>query len=117
MRLNESNGFRVVCRNKNQRLSNKALADFLQEQTLALQQSKLGPNHPDTLNRMWGIAELLVKLDRGAEAVQMADEGIRRMNGNVVEPSFTGLMYLRMRHFENLRDAAGCRQTAEMWEK
>jgi hypothetical protein len=40
-----------------------------------------------------------------------------RAAGKVVEPSLLpAVMTLRLRHFEKRQDAAGCRQTAEMWE-
>jgi tetratricopeptide (TPR) repeat protein len=90
----------------------------LREQTLALRKAVLGPDHPDTLLSMWGVAAALVKLDRGVEAVPVIDECVRRAAGKEVHPSLLpGLLQLRLRHFEKGRDAAGCRQTAELWER
>jgi tetratricopeptide (TPR) repeat protein len=89
----------------------------LGEETLALRKSKLGPDHPDTLLSMWMVAESLVQLDRGAEAVPVIDECLYRAAGKGVHPRLhLRLMILRLRHFEKKKDAAGCRQTAEMWE-
>jgi tetratricopeptide (TPR) repeat protein len=89
----------------------------LYQETLALQKARLGPDHPDTLLSMWGVADSLVKLDRGAEALPVIDECVRRATGQVVDPRLLPcLMDLRLRHFEKARDAAGCRQTAAMWE-
>jgi serine/threonine protein kinase len=89
----------------------------LYEQTLALRMAKLGPDHPDTLRGMWGVADSLVQLGRGAEAVPVIDECVRRAAGKVVDPRLLpALLELRLRHFEKTRDAAGCRQTAAMWE-
>jgi hypothetical protein len=66
---------------------------------------------------MWGLACSLVKLDRGAEAVPVIDECVRRATGQPVHPNlFPVLLELRLRHFQKTGDAAGCRTTAEMWE-
>jgi serine/threonine protein kinase len=89
----------------------------LREEALALRHARLGPDHPDTLQSMWGVAESLAQLERGAEAVPVIDECVRRATGKVVEPDLLpGVTGIRLRHFEKARDAAGCRQTAEMWE-
>jgi hypothetical protein len=64
------------------------------------------------------VAASLVKLDRGAEAVPVIDECVTRAAGKVVDPRMIPtVMDLRLRHFEKAKDAAGCRATAEMWEK
>jgi serine/threonine protein kinase/tetratricopeptide (TPR) repeat protein len=90
----------------------------LREETLALQKAKLGPDHPSTLLSMWGVADTLIKLDRGAEAVPIIDECVQRGTGKVVDPRLLhGVIDLRLRHFERMKDPAGCRQTAEMWER
>jgi serine/threonine protein kinase/tetratricopeptide (TPR) repeat protein len=90
----------------------------LREETLALMKAKLGPDHPDTLLNMWMVAKNLVKLDRGAEALPIIDECVQRAAGKDVDPDlFSGVMDLRLRHFEKKKDAAGCRATAKMWEK
>jgi tetratricopeptide (TPR) repeat protein len=90
----------------------------LREETLALRKLRLGPDHPHTLRSMWVVAESLVKLDRGAEAVPIIDECVRRAAGKACcrADLLPGVMVVRLRHFEKSRDAAGCRQTAEMWE-
>jgi tetratricopeptide (TPR) repeat protein len=89
----------------------------LREQTLARMKARLGPNHPDTLRSMWVVAESLIALDRGAEAVPLLDTCVRRAAGKVVEPGLlVGVLNLRLRHFAKKKDAAGCRQTATMWE-
>jgi serine/threonine protein kinase len=89
----------------------------LYEQTLALQKARLGPDHPDTLWSMWGVAHNLVKLHRSAEALPVIDECARHAAGKVLRPRLlSGVMDLRLRHFENIGDATGCRQTAAMWE-
>ncbi len=46
------------------------------------------------------------------------DECVRRAAGKVVHPQLIPtVMDLRLRHFEKTADAAGCRATAELWEK
>jgi serine/threonine protein kinase len=90
----------------------------LYEETAALQKAKLGPDHRDTLGSMWGVAHNLIKLQRGAEAVPIIDECVRRAAAmSHARRLLASLIVLRLRHFENTRDAAGCRQTAEMWEQ
>jgi eukaryotic-like serine/threonine-protein kinase len=90
----------------------------LHEQTLALRKVKLGPDHPETLRSMGRVADSLVKLGRGVEAVPVIDECVQRGAGKVLNPRLLpGVMNLRLRHFEKIMDAAGCRQTAERWEK
>jgi tetratricopeptide (TPR) repeat protein len=92
-----------------------ALALF--EQTLARKKARLVPDHPSTLLSMGGVADSLFKLGRGAEAVPVIDECVRRAAGKVVNPQLLpGLMNLRLRHFEQVKDVAGCRQTAALWE-
>jgi serine/threonine protein kinase/tetratricopeptide (TPR) repeat protein len=90
----------------------------LYEETVALQKARLGPDHPDTLWSLWGVAHSLVSLDRGAEALPVIDEWVRRGATNPVAPRLLGsVMDLRLRHFQKAGDAAGCRQTAMMWEE
>src|SRR5207249_389236 len=90
----------------------------VREQTLALRQAKLGPDHPDTLQNMRAVVDSLVALNRGAEAVPIIDDCVRRATGRVIAPSLiTGLIELRLRHFEKAKDAGGCRASAELWEK
>jgi serine/threonine protein kinase/tetratricopeptide (TPR) repeat protein len=89
----------------------------LREETLDLHKAKLGPDHPRTLASMRVVAESLLALDRGAEAVPILDDCLRRAAGKTIHPCLlTGVMVLRLRCFEKAGDAAGCRQTAEMWE-
>jgi serine/threonine protein kinase/tetratricopeptide (TPR) repeat protein len=98
-------------------LGRHADALTLCEETLTLRKAKLGADHPDTLLSMGGVAECLVKLDRGAEAVPVIDDCVRRATGKVVHPSLIpGVMWLRLRYYEQIKDAAGCRRTAEMWD-
>jgi serine/threonine protein kinase/tetratricopeptide (TPR) repeat protein len=90
----------------------------LRQETLALRKVKIGPNHPATLLTMLLTAESLVKLDRGPEALPIIDECIRRANGRVVHPRLLATVTaLRAHHFAKMKDAAGCRETAEKWEQ
>jgi serine/threonine protein kinase/tetratricopeptide (TPR) repeat protein len=86
-------------------------------EALALHRAKLGPDHPATLFSMWGVAHTLVRLGRGAEAVPVIDECARHAPAAVGGPQLRRcLTHLRLRHFQKAGDAAGCRQTAAMWE-
>jgi serine/threonine protein kinase/tetratricopeptide (TPR) repeat protein len=90
----------------------------LHEETLALMKAKLGPDHPDTLLNMANLAQSLVNVDRGPEAMAVLDDCMRRAAGRVVDPRLIpAVLNLRLRYFQTTRDVAGCRQTAELWEK
>ena len=63
------------------------------------------------------LADSLIKLDRGTEAVTVIDDCLRRSAGEIVHPKLIpDIMDWRLRHFEKTSDAVGCRTTAEMWE-
>jgi tetratricopeptide (TPR) repeat protein len=89
----------------------------LHQNVLELRRSKLGPDHPDTLTSMRTVALFLVQLNRGAEALPLIDECAKHADRKDVEPTMIPLMGLRLQHFERVRDVAGCRETAELWEK
>ena len=87
------------------------------EETLALRRDTLGIDHPDTLTSLWSVAEDLIKLHRGAEAVPILDECLNRAVGKRVHRNFADVADFRLRYFQEAQDAAGCRTTAELWEK
>jgi serine/threonine protein kinase/tetratricopeptide (TPR) repeat protein len=90
----------------------------LHEETVALMKVKLGPDHPDTILNMANLAQSLVNIDRGPEGMALLDDCFRRAAGKVVDPRLLpAVLTLRLRYCRKTRDAAGCRQTAEMWEK
>jgi eukaryotic-like serine/threonine-protein kinase len=98
-------------------LGRHAEALKLHQETLALRKAKLGENHPDTLRSMEGVATSLMKLGRATEAVLIIDDCLRRTAGQVVASRLpVELIELRLRHFAKIKDATGCRATAEMWE-
>jgi hypothetical protein len=67
---------------------------------------------------MHAVAASMVKLDRGAEAIPILDECVRRATGKAVHPRLIEWsMDLRLHHFAKCKDAAGCRETAAMWDK
>jgi serine/threonine protein kinase/tetratricopeptide (TPR) repeat protein len=87
------------------------------EQTLSLQKARLGPDHRSTLGSMWGVAHTLLKLNRGAEALPVIDECVQRgTSKSDVCRLLPGVMDLRLRYFAKIGNAAGCQQTAELWE-
>jgi hypothetical protein len=64
------------------------------------------------------VAESLLRLDRGPEAIQIIDECLERATGKVVKPRLVPrMMNRRLRYFEKAKDAVGCRETAERWER
>jgi hypothetical protein len=77
----------------------------------------LGVDHPDTITSLWSLAHDLIKLDRGAAAVPLLDECLRRAVGKRVHRNFPETADFRLRQFERVKDAPQCRTTAEMWEK
>jgi tetratricopeptide (TPR) repeat protein len=89
----------------------------LREEARTLQKDQFDSDHPDVLNNLWGIADCLINLNRGAEAIPLIDDCVRRATGKTVDPKLVPeIMELRLLHFENAKDANGCRETAEMWE-
>jgi serine/threonine protein kinase len=87
-------------------------------EAFALRKAKLGPDHRDTLFSMWGVATNLLILDQGPKAIPIIDECLQRAAaGKPVDPRFSGLADKRLEYFEKLKDPAGCRATAELWEK
>jgi tetratricopeptide (TPR) repeat protein len=98
-------------------LGRHAEALQLIERAVALLKAKLGMDHPETLLSMSTQAEILVKLHRSAEAVPIIDEFVKRAAHAPADSDIisTG-MDLRLRHFVEAKDVAGCRATAEMWE-
>ena len=97
----------------------KAYEEALQlhQEALELRKAKYGPNHRSTLWSMWGVASELYSLDRGAEAVPITDEIIERAATLIVQPDLVGVAKPRLQYFEKAKNAAGCRTTAELWEK
>jgi serine/threonine protein kinase len=90
----------------------------LREETFALRRAKLGADHPDTLITMAQLAESLVAANRSQEASPMIDECLRLAAGKDVDSSVLFSAYnARLRIYQKAKDAAGCRQTAETWEK
>jgi len=95
----------------------KADALKLYQETLVLSQDKLGKEHPDTLKLQWGMAAMLVELGRSAEAAPIIEECLRcAEKGNAHPEMGRALIRLRIRHFQEMGDEAGCRETAEMYE-
>jgi serine/threonine protein kinase/tetratricopeptide (TPR) repeat protein len=114
--------FMLICMgnlaNSYARFGRHADALKLREEKLALMKVKPGPDHPDTLEAMAVVADSLVQLDRGAEAVPVIDECLEHAAGKPVDPRLMPtVMCLRLQHFYKSKDVAGCRATAEMWEK
>ena len=91
----------------------------LHEETLAIQKRVLPKDHPDTLFSIAALADTLIRLDRGAEAIPLIDELIAKPSTTpAVDPwHVTQAFTLRVQYFQKSGDPAGCRATAEMWEK
>ena len=64
-----------------------------------------------------GAARSLVALHRDTEAVALVDDWLKRATGKVNQVALSAMADLRLRHFEKVKDAAGCRATAEMAER
>ncbi len=93
------------------------------EKTLALQKDKLGSDHPDTLQSMHNLA--CIRFARGdhAEALKLYEEALALRKAKIgsghqdVLKSIREMAGLRLHHFEQTKDAAGCRSMAELCEK
>jgi tetratricopeptide (TPR) repeat protein/tRNA A-37 threonylcarbamoyl transferase component Bud32 len=89
----------------------------LRQDALELLKAKREADDPDVLETTWGIADNLFNLNRGAEAIPLIDDCVRRAAGKDVDAQMIPqLVEVRLRHFESLKDANGCRQSAELWE-
>jgi len=89
----------------------------LHKETLALRKAKFGPDHPSVLWSTWGVAAQLFKLNRGAEALPIIEEVVERAVRLKVQPDLVGLLNSQRSYFQQANDVAGCRKTAELWEK
>jgi tRNA A-37 threonylcarbamoyl transferase component Bud32 len=98
-------------------LGQHAEALKLREQTLALRKAKLGPDQSETLISMGELAESLIAVQRAPEALAILEECVHLSTGHDTDPKLLPwAISLRFRCFEKTKDAAGCRQTATMWE-
>jgi serine/threonine protein kinase/tetratricopeptide (TPR) repeat protein len=100
-------------------LNRSADALKLREETLAIRKRVLPEDHPDTLLSMALLADSLIQLDRGVEAIPLIDKFLAKARTSPAVDSrlIPRAISLRLRHFQKTGDPAGCRTTAEMWEK
>ena len=100
-------------------LNRPADALKLREETLEIQKRVLPRDHPDTLASMMNLADSLIQLDRGVEAIPLLDEAIAKARTSPAADSrlIPYALVLRGKHFQKTGDPTGCRATAEMWEK
>ena len=91
----------------------------LLEDVRAIRKRALPKDHPDTLNTLSVLASCLIELGRGVEAVPLLDEFLANADASpTLKPQFiTEAFELRSKHFQKTGEPAGCRATAEMWEK
>ena len=99
------------------KLDRPADALKLYQEVLARRKAKLGSHHISALSYLRPKAQSLIKLDRGAEAIPLIDEFVERLSGKIAWGYIPEMLWLRVRHFEKTRDAAGCRTSAKMWEE
>jgi tetratricopeptide (TPR) repeat protein len=89
----------------------------LHKETLERRKVKFGPDHPSVLWSIWGVTAQLFSLNRGDEALPMIEEVVDRAVRLKVQPNLVGLLNNQRSYFMKAKDAAGCRKTAELWEK
>ncbi|HET6325267.1 MAG TPA: serine/threonine-protein kinase [Planctomycetaceae bacterium] len=95
----------------------KDLAVQLFEETLKHRKAKLGPQHPDTLVTSLDLAHVRENMHREDEAITLIDECIRLAGPAAIDTKLVPRVFLmRLRLFQKRKDAAGCLQTATMWE-
>jgi serine/threonine protein kinase len=89
------------------------------QETLEIRKRVLPKDHADTLKCMEHVAKSLIQLDRGSEAIPYLDEFIDKASTCLsMDPQLIPRAFgLRRKHFQKTSDPAGCRATAEMWEK
>jgi hypothetical protein len=87
-------------------------------ETLRLRKAKLGPDHPDTLESMWGVARTLMRLSREMEALPVIEDCLARAGARTLDADTERLMMdLRLRATQIKKNHAGCLAVAERWEK
>ncbi|MBL8864098.1 MAG: serine/threonine protein kinase [Planctomycetia bacterium] len=112
----------LSCQN-NLAFSYAALRDFdraipLFEETIAARNRVLPKDHPHTLLSRWGLAEALVGAGREADATPIVEECFAKLGTMIVDPrAHRGFHFLRLRRCAAQGNAAGCRATAESWER
>jgi serine/threonine protein kinase/tetratricopeptide (TPR) repeat protein len=89
----------------------------LHREVLELRKAKFGPDHPSVLWSTWGVTYQLFQLGHGAEALPMVEEVVERAVRLKVQPDLIGLLNRQRTYFQQANDVAGCRRTAELWEK
>jgi tetratricopeptide (TPR) repeat protein len=89
----------------------------LHKEVLELRKAKFGPDHPSVLWSTWGVTAQLFKLNRAAEAMPMIEEVVERAARLKVQPDLIGLLNSQRLYYKQANDVAGCRRTAELWEK
>ncbi len=99
-------------------LNRPAEALKLREEVLEIRRRVLPQDHPETLVSLVTLASSLVDADRGAEAIPLIDEFLLKSDRPDVDFGLVRrAINLRLGHFRKAGDPAGCRGTAEMWEK
>jgi hypothetical protein len=85
---------------------------------LAARRRLLPATHPDVLKSLGSVATTLVALGRGAEALPLIDECVAGAAGQSVSPRLLPpVLTARLHHFRATGDPAGCRATADLWDK
>ena len=89
----------------------------LHREVLELRKAKFGPDHPSVLWSTWGVVAQLHHLGRGADALPIVEEVVERAVRLKVQPDLVGLLNTQRTYYQQANDVAGCRRTAELWEK
>jgi hypothetical protein len=89
----------------------------LHREVLALRTARFGPDHPSVIWSTWGVVAQLHHLGHGAEALPMVEEVVDRAVRLKVQPDLVGLLNTQRTYYQQAKDVAGCRKTAELWEK
>ncbi len=89
----------------------------LHQEVLDLRKARFGPDHPLVLLSTWGVTAQLFKLDRADRAMPMIEEVVERAVRLKIQPDLVGLLNNQRSYFRRKNDVAGCRKTAELWEK
>ena len=90
----------------------------LHQEVLATRRRQLPADHPATLTSLSAVVAALVEAKRVGEAVPLIDEYVPLANAKGIKPKTArSMMEQRLRHFQGANDPAGCRATAEKWEK
>jgi Tetratricopeptide repeat len=90
----------------------------LLQDVYALRKAKLGDDNSETLYTVGALAENMIEVGRGAEAMRILDEMMQIAKRKKVDPSLLASMYsASLKYYVKEKDVPACHRTLDEWEK